>query len=68
MSPIVSDFSGFLGEEKKKFLLTSNPQKCTFPWGLSEQFSYSQAAFRTIVRATGRYQKAGTSALKRGFQ
>jgi hypothetical protein len=44
-----------------------NPQKCTFYWRLSEQFSGSQAAFETIVRAIGGYQKAGTSSLKRVF-
>jgi hypothetical protein len=32
---------------------------------LSKQFSGSQAGYRTTVRDTGGYQKAGTSSLKR---
>jgi hypothetical protein len=32
---------------------------------ISEQFSESQAAFRTTFKGTGGYQKAGTSSLKR---
>jgi hypothetical protein len=34
---------------------------------LSEQFSESQAGFRTTFKDTGGYQKAGTSSLKRVF-
>jgi hypothetical protein len=37
---------------------------CTFIAG-SEQFSGSQAGYRTTFRDTGGFQKAGTSSLKR---